>query len=173
MFFDWCLLIPWPTPGPSGYVSKCAIFRTSLTHWFCESLTPPEQKHNFVVRTWSLMFFHAFSFAIRIISHWMVDKNRYHSQTENPFGKAFAFLRKNPKVFEGPSPAVACHLRGKDFYVWLRRTHCGRLRGWFGIPFGRCWSATPSASWSRQIKRPSFSTSVSSGWFGVFGPFFP
>ena len=42
----------------------------------------------------------------------MVDKNQYHSQTENPFGKAFSFLRKNLKVFKGLSPAVAFARKG-------------------------------------------------------------
>lgn len=39
--------------------------------------------------------------------------NQYQSQTENPFGKAFSFLKGKPEVFEGPlSPAVAFARKG-------------------------------------------------------------
>lgn len=44
------------------------------------------------------MFFHAFSFAIRKSSHteWL-KPNQCQSQTENPFEKAFSFLRENAR----------------------------------------------------------------------------
>ena len=70
-----------------GTFQMCYL-RTSLTHWFCESLRQPEQKHNSVVRTWSF-FFHGFSLRLES-SHteWLTKINikaRLNTHLEWPF----------------------------------------------------------------------------------------
>ena len=109
-------------------------------------------------------FFMVFPLRLWIISHWMVEngwnqiniKVRLKTHLERPF----PFLGKT-QGFLGPLRKGLLRLAEKN-----------ALRPTAGLIWDRCWSATPSASWSRPTKRPSFSTCVS-GWLGVFGPFFP